>query len=522
MFPFQKNLRSFLCIGSLLLYITDGFIISFPATLSSLNPSQVLNPGIEPHRSKSSISSSSGKIQEMTSLTSLASTRSGSKERAATIQGRYALAAKVSHSFITREFQPAWFATNHHFQTIIGALFRKDSMYSRSISVLLDLAGVTNSNKGSESLLLDHFTWDKRERMKTPDGDFFDVDWSLVNSKDDNNPVCLICHGLERYVCLYYLIPFFKHIFLFPFIVVLIINLLAFIYLYLLILFFLSCSDSEIAQELAIACNNANIDAACINFRGCSDKGAECNLTARGYHMGFTDDLLQQITNIHSNNPNKRIYLSGFSLGAGVVTKLLADLGEDAYRYNICGAAVNAVPFDASQSTSNLNGKGITKSLYGDRLLKSMKKRIKQQFDNSCDFPFERSKIDECETIMDIENLAIASVFGFDDAWDYYDKCKTIDKLDKISVPQLILQAKDDPFFKGMECPDNNLSFPLRIQYSERGGHCGFVCQKINEDNSQISWMPTQLGRFFAHVEENYQSTTINTEDATASLIVAK
>lgn len=480
MFLFQKNLRSFLCIGSLLLYITDGFIISFPATLSSLNPTQVLNPGIESHRSKSSISSSSGKIQEMASLTSLASTRSGSKERAATIQGRYALAAKVSHSFITREFQPAWFATNRHFQTIIGTLFRKESMYSRSISVLLDLAGVTNSNKGSESLLLDHFTWDKRERVKTPDGDFFDVDWSLVNSKDDNNPVCLICHGLE------------------------------------------SCSDSEIAQELAIACNNANIDAACINFRGCSDKGAECNLTARGYHMGFTDDLLQQITNIHSNNPNKRIYLSGFSLGAGVVTKLLADLGEDAYRYNICGAAVNAVPFDASQSAANLNGKGITKSIYGDRLLKSMKERIKQQFDNSCDFPFERSKIDECETIMDIENLAIAPVFGFDDAWDYYDKCKTIDKLDKISVPQLILQAKDDPFFKGMECPANNLSFPLRIQYSERGGHCGFVCQKINEDNSQISWMPTQLGRFFAHVEENYQSTTINTEDATASLIVAK
>jgi predicted alpha/beta-fold hydrolase len=245
-------------------------------------------------------------------------------------------------------------------------------------------------------------------------------------------------------------------------------------------------------------------------------------MTPRGYHLGFTDDLLQQITKIHSNNPNKRIYLSGFSLGAGVVTKLLADLGEDAYRYNICGAAVNAVPFDASQSSANLNGKGITKSIYGDRLLKSMKKRIKQQFDNSCDFPFERSKIDECETIMDIENLAIAPVFGFDDAWDYYDKCKTIDILDKISVPQLIIQAKDDPFFKGMEFPANNLNFPLRIQYSELGGHCGFVCQTINEDNSQISWMPTQLGRFFAHVEVNYQSTSSNTEDATASLIVAK
>ena len=264
-----------------------------------------------------------------------------------------------------------------------------------------------------------------------------------------------------------------------------------------------------------------NIDAACINFRGCSNKGAECNLTPRGYHLGFTDDLMQQITKIHSNNPNKRIYLSGFSLGAGVVTKLLADLGEDAYRYNICGAAVNAVPFDAAQCSTNLNGKGITKSIYGDRLLKSMKERIKQQYDNSCDFPFERSKIDECKTIMDIENLAIAPVFGFDDAWDYYDKCKTIDILEEISVPQLIIQAKDDPFFKGLEFPANNVNFPLRIQYSQLGGHCGFVCQTINEDNSKISWMPTQLGRFFAHVEENYQSTTYNTDDATARLIVA-
>jgi hypothetical protein len=144
---------------------------------------------------------------------SSSSTKSGSKEWAATIQERYAMAAKVSHSFITREFQPAWFATNCHFQTIIGTLFRKEAMYSRSISVLLDLVGVTTSNKGSESLLLDHFTWDKRERIKTPDGDFFDVDWSLVNSKDDNNPVCLICHGLERYVCVYYFMPFAKHIF---------------------------------------------------------------------------------------------------------------------------------------------------------------------------------------------------------------------------------------------------------------------------------------------------------------------
>jgi hypothetical protein len=191
MLLFQKNLISFLvCIGALLFYTTDGFIISVPPTLSSLNPTQIIKPVIESHRSRSK--SIIGRRCLHTTAT--------------TMQERYDKAAKVSHSFITREFQPAWFATNCHFQTIIGTLFRKESMYSRSISVLLDLAGVTTSNKYSESLLLDHFAWDKRERIKTPDGDFFDVDWSLVNSKDDNNPVCLICHGLERYVCAYYFI----------------------------------------------------------------------------------------------------------------------------------------------------------------------------------------------------------------------------------------------------------------------------------------------------------------------------
>ena len=269
-----------------------------------------------------------------------------------------------------------------------------------------------------------------------------------------------------------------------------------------------SCSESEIAQEIAIACNDMHMDAACLNFRGCSNGGAECNLTPRAYHLGFTDDLMQQITMIHEATPRKRIYLSGFSLGAGVVTKLLSDLGDDAYRYNICGAAVNAVPFDAGQCAYNLNGDGFTRKIYGNRLLNSMKDRLRQQYDSCAGFDFEKSAIDECETIMDMENLMICSVFGFDDAFDYYDKVKTIDRLDKISVPQFILQAEDDPFFEGLECPPNDGNTPLTIQNTKLGGHCGYICQTMNEDDSNISWMPTQLGRFFAHVDDSYNEKT--------------
>ncbi len=381
-------------------------------------------------------------------------------------QERYAKEARISQSFKLREFNPTKWSTNNHFQTIVGTLFRKEAMYSRGgidAGIILEILGVGKISDKAK-MPLDEFQWDKRIRVETTDGDFYVADWKYAKGhekREEENPVCLICHGLE------------------------------------------SCSDSPLAKEIAIACNGNRIDAACVNFRGCQDSGEECNLTTRAYHMGFTDDLLQQIEEIHSKNPNRRIYLSGFSLGAGVVTNLLTKLGPKAYEYNICGAAVNAVPFDTMQHHMAINGPGFTRTVYGDRLLKSMKTRIGNQYDQ-CGFEFDRSEIDKCETIMDIENLIICPVFGFDDAFDYYDKVKTIDKLHKVCVPQFVIQARDDPFFRGLEEVSNDEGMPLRIQYTDCGGHCGYILhqREPDEENCNTSWMPRQLARFFAHIEQ--------------------
>ncbi|KAL3916488.1 MAG: hypothetical protein SGILL_005151 [Bacillariaceae sp.] len=138
--------------------------------------------------------------------------------------------------------------------------------------------------------------------------------------------------------------------------------------------------------------------------------------------------------------------------------------------------------------------------MYGNRLLRSMKERMHQQYD-LCEFPFEREEIDKCTSILDMENLVIASAFGFDDAWDYYDKCKTTDVLDQVCVPQYILTALDDPFFRGIQFPENDPSLPIRIHYTRYGGHCGYIFQ--TEETGRISWMPTQLARFLDHVEKS-------------------
>jgi len=362
--------------------------------------------------------------------------------------------ARIAHSFQTNEFQPAWFARNNHFQTIMGTLYRQETMYFPT----------------TKDSSIKNFEWDKRERMETPDGDVFDVNWKYYNTDTDTNdiPIVLICHGLE------------------------------------------SDSDSPLVKDMVNAFQSrVGMDAACINFRGCSrGDNSSPQRTPRAYHLGFTDDLFQTIQNIHEKCPTRRIYLSGFSLGANVVIKLLAQLGTDATdKYNIRGVAVNAIPYDLERAHVNLNSPGVTKSIYGSRLLQSMMDKTEEVYDDVKNFPFDKDEIRQCQTIMDFENLAIARVFNFDDAYDYYRKCQTKDVLCDVAVPGYAIQSLDDPFLLGQRNPKNANTnaneWPLRIQYTKNGGHCGHVFHSNKDTTSSSSWMPTQLARFLAHVEEN-------------------
>ncbi|CAM9706863.1 unnamed protein product, partial [Laminaria digitata] len=95
-------------------------------------------------------------------------------------------------------------------------------------------------------------------------------------------------------------------------------------------------------------------DVAALNFRGCSGELGKYPL---GYHLGFTDDLLHVVEEIHRRFPDTwdRIYLSGFSLGGNVIVKFLGEQGDRARDLGIYGAAVGCVPFEPSLSAEKLD-----------------------------------------------------------------------------------------------------------------------------------------------------------------------
>ena len=84
------------------------------------------------------------------------------------------------------------------------------------------------------------------------------------------------------------------------------------------------------------------------------------------YHLGFTTDLKQLLSELNLRHPNLKLFLSGFSLGGNVSLKLLGELGMAARaEMNLLGAAVACVPFDPIASQGKLD-KGFNRAVYSE------------------------------------------------------------------------------------------------------------------------------------------------------------
>jgi predicted alpha/beta-fold hydrolase len=322
-----------------------------------------------------------------------------------------------------------------------------------------------------------HSFWDERERIDTPDGDFFHVDykWNADFPKaQKSRHMVILLHGLE------------------------------------------SSSDSPLRLDMAEAFCHQGFDVAFINFRGCSGVP---NDKLGSYHAGFTDDLLLFMTIMIQrwDQDGISLYLSGFSLGANVVMKCLGDLGTEAIsKFNIRGAAVTGCPFDLKVQYLRLVDDPFNRMVYTRTLLRSMKEKAQyllykhSQGDENTKL-FDYKKCRDAQTIVDIEEGLIVPVFGFHDKFDYYNKTASISVLKNIVVPTLVINAKDDPFLDPDYFPwdqdyNHGGQAPIKMVRTEFGGHVGYMFNIwAHETNIPCSsWVSSELARFAKHVQVSH------------------
>lgn len=263
-----------------------------------------------------------------------------------------------------------------------------------------------------------------REKIQLPDGDFLHLDWSYTNKP--SKKVTILLHGLE------------------------------------------GNAQRAYIQGSAKALISNGYDVCAVNFRGCS---GEPNITYRSYHSGATEDLKAVLEHILEHKTYSAIYLKGFSLGGNLLLKYLGE--GNSIPTELEGAVAVSVPCRLDDSLHQLLS--FKNSAYAARFKKNLieKLRAKQEL-----FPSQitDTDINKIKTLKDFDDVYTSKAHGFKDAMDYYHKCSARQFLAGISVPTLIINAKNDSFL-GKSCypiSESEKSKHVYLEMPNYGGHVGF------------------------------------------------
>lgn len=272
----------------------------------------------------------------------------------------------------------------------------------------------------------------RRERWTTPDGDVLLLDF--VESGDGpraeaNAPLVLVLHGLE------------------------------------------GSARRPYALLSYAALRRLGVLAVGMNFRSC---GGEANRLARSYHSGETGDPRWVLERLRERWPGRMIGALGFSLGGNVLLKLLGDAGESA-RSLVGAAAAVSVPFDLSAGSDELESGPLVRT-YSRHFLRSLVAKVVQKGPLVAPI-VEVEAVRRARTMREFDERATAPLHGFRGAAEYYAACSSGPVLDRIRVPTLLLQSRDDPFLPPHALPEaamaaNPCVTPVVV---DQGGHVGFV-----------------------------------------------
>lgn len=260
----------------------------------------------------------------------------------------------------------------------------------------------------------------ERERIVTADGDFLDLDWF----RNGNPSLVILSHGLEGNSTRPYMLG--------------------------------------MAREFTLK----GFDVLSWNFRGCSE---EMNRKVIFYHSGATYDL-DAVVN-HAADQYTEIFLLGFSLGGNLTLKYL---GEKKFSNpKIKKAVAISVPLDLAGSCNKISSGG--NIIYSKRFLNTLKEKVVRK---SLAFPGKLpvGLLRKIKTLRDFDEYFTGPLHGFSDAAEYYRVNSSLQFLDQITVPTLILNAQNDPFL-------SETCFPVKLarsldlihfEFPKHGGHVGF------------------------------------------------
>ncbi|WP_183381476.1 MULTISPECIES: YheT family hydrolase [unclassified Herbaspirillum] len=282
----------------------------------------------------------------------------------------------------------------------------------------------------------------RRERWETPDRDFIDVDF--VDGQP-GQPMVVLFHGLE------------------------------------------GSSDSHYSRSLMAAVAARGWSGVIPHFRGCS---GELNLAPRFYHSGDSGELdwiLRRLQTHFQAIGATKFYVAGVSLGGNA---LLRWLGESQHEAEFVDAACSiSAPLDLAGGGVTLS-KGFNR-LYTQSFLRTLKPKCLLKLQQ---FPglFDRNALLSARDLYTFDNIVTAPLHGYANTEDYWDRASAKHILHDITVPTLVLNARNDPFLPERYLPQS-ASNAVQLEYPQHGGHVGFA---VGAPPGSLDWLPSRILHF--------------------------
>jgi predicted alpha/beta-fold hydrolase len=285
----------------------------------------------------------------------------------------------------------------------------------------------------------------RRERWRTPDADFVDVDFALPEPAAVTTPLLVLFHGLE------------------------------------------GCSDSHYARAIMRHFADRGWRALVVHFRGCS---GEANLLPRAYHSGDSEEGDWILRAVHARWPQAALHAIGISLGGNMLAKWLGERERDA-AFVTAAASVGA-PLDLVAGGYAI-GRGFSR-VYSRMFLLTLRAKALAKLERYPDL-VRADQLMAARSLYDFDNAYTAPVHGFRDTLDYWTRASAKPLLAAVRVPHLVLNARNDPFVPAESLPQlHQVSTDVLLEQPETGGHIGFASGAWP---GHVRFLPTRLEDFF-------------------------
>lgn len=248
-------------------------------------------------------------------------------------------------------------------------------------------------------------------------------------------------------------------------------------------------SESHYMKGIAAKAWARGMNVVRLNQRNC---GNTEHLAPGLFHSGLTEDARQVVDELAAVDGLRSIVVCGYSLGGNLALKLAGEYAGHPPAVLTGVAAVSPI-IEIGECTRALERR--ENVLYEWNFVRELKKRMvrKERF-----WPglFDLSRLKAIRTVREFDNVYTAPHFGFADAEDYYYRCSAMRVADRISVPALVITAKDDPFVPHEPFMNGVLQANphVDLHVTEFGGHCGFVANPSPGNDGY--WAETQIVGF--------------------------